>query len=383
MAHSLVGASSAYRWFECPGSVALIAKQPPQPSSKYAREGLAAHELARICLSKKDEFTEDWLGETIEIEGEEVKVTQGMIDAVDAYLEVLGEDADKYGLTVRQDIVVEKSFELTDISKDASGTNDAYLYVPFKKLIVYDYKHGAGVWVNVINNKQLLYYALGAVKDIDIGEVEIVIVQPRCGDPDDIVRRQTISMKALNEFKVELKERIAATKDPKALLKAGEHCKFCPAMLTCKEITNKRDNMALEDFNDLAVVPMTVEKIGGLLKDVNVLEVFITRLREHAFSLAESGKEIPGYKLVKKRSNRTWINMNEVISYFHSEHGDDIYDKKLLSPAKMEKLVGKKNMGDLTEQKDAGNKLVPNTDKGESVKGSALSDFSQEGEFEL
>jgi len=381
MKHSPVGASSGYRWFECPGSVALIATLPPQPSSKYAREGSAAHKLGEICLTNENEFTEDWLGEVIEIDGEEIKVTQGMINAVDVYIGAIKDDLSTYGLNKR-DLIIERSFELPRISKKAAGTNDAFLYVPFQKLIVYDYKHGAGVWVDVVNNIQLLYYALGAVADLDVDEVELVIVQPRCGDPENAVRRWRIPMAALDEFAKELTEKIKATEDPKAPRRPGKHCKFCTATLVCPEILNKRDMMAQQDFES-EKRDLTVEKIGQLLKEVDIVKNFITTLENHAFELAESGKEIPGFKLVKKRSNRTWIDSNEVISLFSERYGDRIYNKSLLSPAKLEKIVGKKSVYSLTEQKDTGNKLVSNTDKGEAVRGSAISDFSPKGEFEL
>ena len=42
-AHSNLGASSAKRWMNCPGSNALIEHAPPEQPSKYAAEGTAAH----------------------------------------------------------------------------------------------------------------------------------------------------------------------------------------------------------------------------------------------------------------------------------------------------------------------------------------------------
>jgi hypothetical protein len=40
MSHStIVGGSTASRVINCPGSVALVAKMPPRPSSSYADEG--------------------------------------------------------------------------------------------------------------------------------------------------------------------------------------------------------------------------------------------------------------------------------------------------------------------------------------------------------
>ena len=44
--HSELSASGAYRWMACPGSVQLCRTVPAKPSSSYALEGTAAHELA-------------------------------------------------------------------------------------------------------------------------------------------------------------------------------------------------------------------------------------------------------------------------------------------------------------------------------------------------
>ncbi len=49
---SIVGGSTAKRVINCPGSVALVAKMPPKPSSKYADEGTLLHNvIAEIVMS--------------------------------------------------------------------------------------------------------------------------------------------------------------------------------------------------------------------------------------------------------------------------------------------------------------------------------------------
>ena len=42
---SIVGGSTAKRVINCPGSVALVAKMPPKPSSKFADEGTLLHNV--------------------------------------------------------------------------------------------------------------------------------------------------------------------------------------------------------------------------------------------------------------------------------------------------------------------------------------------------
>lgn len=48
--HARCSASAAYRWINCPGSVALSDQCPDPGSSSYADEGTVAHNLAELKL---------------------------------------------------------------------------------------------------------------------------------------------------------------------------------------------------------------------------------------------------------------------------------------------------------------------------------------------
>ena len=48
---SIVGGSTAKRVINCPGSVALVAKMPPKPSSEYADKGTLLHNAISEILS--------------------------------------------------------------------------------------------------------------------------------------------------------------------------------------------------------------------------------------------------------------------------------------------------------------------------------------------
>lgn len=258
--HSKIGASSCHRFWECAGSIALGDKAKREgavkETSRFAMEGTAAHLLADICLkdgSRADRHLDVGLG----VEDDYFFVTQNMADAVQVYLdkvrELLCEYKDaEYGF--------EKKFHLTNIHPEAYGTNDAYIYIPEEeRLIVIDYKHGKGIVVEVEGNKQLLYYALGAKANIKgkIKRIKLMIVQPRAKHKKGVIREITYTAKYLEVFEKELKEKILATEQPILELKAGAHCKFCPAILICSiaELNTWRGNTtvsvadAIEAFN--------------------------------------------------------------------------------------------------------------------------------------
>jgi hypothetical protein len=76
MQHSnIVGGSTAKRVINCPGSVALVQKMPPKPSSKYADEGTLLHNvMAELIMG--DEAPEHYLGTRYE----DQILTQELID---------------------------------------------------------------------------------------------------------------------------------------------------------------------------------------------------------------------------------------------------------------------------------------------------------------
>lgn len=165
-AHAILGASSSKRWMNCPGSVRATRDIPQGPSSKYAEQGTAAHTLGEWCL-EKDVDPKEFQGEIITTEeGNKFVVDNDMIEAVRVYYRTVKDEALKQGLQV-SDIQLEARFNLEWLHKGMFGTNDASFAVPFGDLYIYDYKHGAGVSVDAIDNTQMVYYAIGASYDVE------------------------------------------------------------------------------------------------------------------------------------------------------------------------------------------------------------------------
>ena len=384
--HSKLGASSAYRWWICPGSVALIESAPPQGSSSYALEGSAAHKLAEVCLTEDGQFTEDWLNEVIVINGDEVKVTQNMIEAVNVYLDAVKDDMAEMGLD-RCDLKVEQEFHLTEIHELAYGTNDLCLFKPFGLLRIYDYKHGQGVPVEVVNNKQMLIYALGAISKLDVDldmiqEIELIVVQPRFDHSSGLVRRWRLSVQELMDFKAEYTEHIKLALSKNAPLCSGKHCKFCGAMIICPEIKKAKDEQVAVDFQALETIkakPLAPEFLSKLLSQVSLVEAQAARIKKYCFEQACRGVKIPGFKLVRKKANRKWIDEELVSMELDQEYGDVIYaPKQILSPAKLEKIVKKKDLAEFIITPDTGDTLVPDSDKRPEKITSAQEDFAEE-----
>lgn len=388
--HSRISASTTERWWNCPGSVQEVAKCPVQPQSEYAKEGTAAHKLAEMCLVKEDNpFM--YVGDKVE----GVVVTEEMAEAVMAYLDVIDEDIAKYKLD-RLDLQVERKFHLDNLHPDAYGTNDANLPIFLTKVIVYDFKYGSGVAVDAEDNKQGLYYALGAAREGDYTEFEVVIVQPRAIHKSGPVRRWTISRGDLGAFAKELKSCMKATEDPKAPLHCGEWCKktFCPALVQCPEARKVMQDAALVAFEGppaVALPPkpesLTPEQLKKLLDMTPIIDTWLKAVEDYALSLANKGETVPGYKLVARRSNRKWKDEEEVKKKFGKEATKVTIE--VLSPSQLENKLkesmkakeAKAVVEPFTFKPDTGNVLVPMADPRDAVPPKLEGTFSDESVF--
>ena len=203
-----------YRWANCPGSVRLLASLGPAAniSSEYAAEGHKAHAVGEYVLR-----TDMW----------PTNVAPEMKAAVKVYTDFIGR------LTgTGSELLIEHSFDLSSIHPGCFGTSDAVVYQPWKKrLVVADYKHGAGVFVDVPGNMQLQYYGVGSLITLpfDVDEIMLVVAQPRIPSDKGLVRWWPRTPQQLLAFGEDLKRYAQATEDPGAKLVPGPWCMFCAA----------------------------------------------------------------------------------------------------------------------------------------------------------
>ena len=364
MAHATLGASSAKRWLNCPGSIRMKAGAPPETrTSPHASLGTAAHELGELCL-ETGKNAKDFKGRSLEADGLTFIVDEEMIDAVQIYVDHVRKIAED------NPIYIEVRFDLSWLNPDMFGTNDACGAEEFGDLHVFDYKHGAGVPVEVTNNPQLLYYGIGRAYDKerkewgDFQNVHLHIVQPRCPHPDGVVRTWTVPMSYLKEFADVLKRGAVATEAPDAPLKAGDHCRWCPASGFCPELLRKSQAVARAEFGSPLpeVEKMTLEQIVNVVKHESMIKAFMDEVKEYALHLKLQGEELPGLKLVRKRSSREWRDEEFVKrSLGQTFPMEKVFNMKLKTVSQMEKSVGKdvvkdlflKVEGDLTVAKES------------------------------
>jgi hypothetical protein len=223
-------------------------------TSSYAQEGSAAHAVAEYCL-QKDKDADELIGKKVE----GVLVTEEMANAVQRYLDYVRERSE--GCEVH----IEETFSLEKLNPpdDMFGTCD-FAFFRDGRLTVMDYKHGAGVAVEIAGNPQLRYYATGALFTLGYPakEVEMVIVQPRARHVDGPIRSETIPTSELMKWAKKLMAVADAALLPDAPLVAGSWCRWCDASPVCPELQEQALRSAQVDFADTVETMPPVERMS-------------------------------------------------------------------------------------------------------------------------
>jgi len=355
MDHSkIVGGSTAKRVMNCPGSVALVQKMPPQPSNKYADEGTLLHNvIAEIVMS--DESPESFLGTTY---NDQVLT----LDLIDNKLVPALAALDQIDPNKEMEIEAETRVGFGDLLPGVFGSTDLIGRIG-NRAIVLDWKFGDGVSVEVEENPQLMFYAAAAMRTEEakwafdgVDEIEMVIVQP----PQ--VKRWVTTPARIAQFEKDLVKAVKLAQQPNAELKVGDHCRWCAAKPICPQMTGAVDR-ALKT----QVEAIDVQTLGAYLANADILEDWIKDLRALAHQILDSGAPVPGYKLVAKRGTRQWTEEKDVVHWLDGKglEPTEIYSKELLSPAQMEKVLKKRKLtlpDDLVVSVSSGTTLAVESD---------------------
>jgi len=327
----IVGGSTAKRVMNCPGSVALVQKMPPQPSSKYADEGTLLHNvIAEVVMS--DKHPEEFLGATY---NDQVLT----LDLIDSKLVPALAALDQIDPNKEMEIDAESRVGFGDLLPGVFGSTDLIGRIG-NRAVVLDWKFGDGVAVEVEENPQLMFYAAAAMRTEatkwafkDVEEIEMVIVQP----PQ--VKRWVTTPARITQFEKDLVKAVKLAQQPNAELKIGDHCRWCAAKPICPQMTGAVDR-ALKT----QIEAIDVQTLGAYLANADMLEDWIKDLRALAHQILDSGAPVPGYKLVAKRGTRQWVDDKKAADALQDMGVEPYKEPELVSPAQAEKELKKRKL---------------------------------------
>ena len=396
-AHSRFGASSAYRWMACPGSVRL-SEGAERIETEYAFEGTMLHEIAATILEawrRGDSLDEDAVAA-------QARLNREQRDVVATYTRAVRDEEHLLSLSGDEpQVLIEQRFSLPGLHPEFFGTGDATIYTR-SALRIFDLKCGRGVAVETDKggtlNSQLGYYALGALEKIgwnvslngiipprgmeNMTDIEIVVVQPRLGG----VKRRKVAITELLDLAEDLVFAAKLADEPNAPLKAGDWCRFCPARAACPALRSRVLDEARMDFATGDIVsPDQLEgaELARALKNADLMEMWVRAIREHARHQLSTGRAVPGFKLVERRGNRRWKDEGAVFQELQRSglRSVEYAETSLKSPAQVERALKSAGidgawMDELIERGSAGSALVPDSDTRPEVRVGAAADFT-------
>lgn len=334
------------RFMACNGYRLMPHHKPFNVDDTARDEGNAAHWLI--------EQVHRGISTLEQLEGEKafngVFITEEMIEYVKPYLEAVtgkGEvecdtsysDGQRYSIRGRADHV--------------SQSGDT--------LYVSDFKYGWGL-VEPERNWTLISHAFGyaftKLNGVFPAQVVMRIYQPRPHHPEGKIREWRVTG---TELQALYEEFIRVMHNPSEELHTSEHCRKCPALLTCPAAQKSGMN-AIDTSEAAFVADIDDGSLGRLLDQIDraikVLEQNKKAYTEHALHRLKAGAVIPNYVAERELTNRQWKDGVNV-EFAKLVTGVDLGKSALITPAQaLKKGVSEAAIESLCERREKGIKLV-------------------------
>ena len=332
-AHALLSASSAHRWLECPPS-AVAAEAYTNEGTDYTREGTLAHEVAEGVARGKG-------GSYLFPEG----TTNEMVDHAFAYLDYIQE----LKASDKAIVLLEQRVDFSPWVPHGFGTADCII-IQGNTMDVIDYKYGVGVAVSAVDNPQEMLYGLGALNDYgfayDIETVRLHIFQPRI----DNISVHELTTEQLLAWGETVKPIAAKAEKGKGDYKPGTHCRFCPHAGRCRALTKVCSEYVQTHGLKVKLPILAPHEVAEVLEMEPLISLWLKRVKDQALTSMLSGEQVPGYKVVEgKLGNRKWTDELQALATLEAAGflKEEVTETKLLSPAGMDKAIGKKKAAEL------------------------------------
>jgi len=322
--HAILAPSSAARWVQCPGSVAMQLASPAiNDDPEASEEGVAAH--ARAALQVRGLPVEH-------IDDRE-----------------MDEAAALYANTIRSRIIaiaephevhVEERVDCYNVHPENWGTPDCWVFCRATMVLdVYDFKYGHK-YVDAFENWQLLNYAAGILKQLGIitapTTINLHIIQPRSYHRDGPVRTWSLQ---LADFYPKYQQRLSKAAELAMSADApcitGPECEYCTARHTCPALIAVGYQILEASCHSLPL-NLSPHALGMVLTQVREgiarLEAIETGLTQQATNVLRNGGRVTGWMLVSTQGRKAWTKPIEEVIMLGTMMGVQLSKPGVITP---------------------------------------------------
>jgi hypothetical protein len=360
--HAQLSPSKRSRWALCPGSIREEAKYPEQGGGPAAIDGTHSHTLLEQCFKGEPVEPAAFIGLTLKDHEGEFTVDASRAERVKVAYDYIMERSMGGVFKIVSETRVDPAFLLG--RDDLSGTVDIQI-IAGDVLELIDYKDGMGV-VSAEGNMQLEQYAYGVLAGYKLpvngtypfDTVCMTIIQPKLALKGmKPITSHTVSVRSLLDNMGTIILQAAATDKTDAPLVPGEsQCKFCRAKGSCsalasnvmegvgvmfQPVTTQTTEIA-QQAADKDPAKMDDQQLRQIMEGAPLMRQFLEAVEAETLRRLNGGVTIPGLKLVNGRGSRAWSLPEDQIAEKLIKMGvpkGAVYETKLVSPAKAEKLT--------------------------------------------
>lgn len=300
-----LNASSAGRWVYCPLSANVDTAEYATESSEEALEGTKAHELAAYLLDNRVNGT---------IPSVPAGYDDEMIGHCEEYVSIVTE--------IPGDIIIEGQYHVPSVHKLNNCRIDAYVYDKEQDTIhIFEFKYGRTP-VKPSESYQLINNAVAMLDNFNCKpttKFALHVVQPRSLSGVISICEIFTMDDIHNELGNLCYAANTAEADPTRAV-VGPHCRYCPAVTTCNQLTTAIDSVSIDDIasanlnvNELSDDITRLRSLAGLVKSK------LEGLELDAEYRLKKGIQVPNYDLDYGRGRVAWsmddasiINMGQL-----------------------------------------------------------------------
>jgi hypothetical protein len=262
------------------------------------------------------------------------------------------------------------------------GTAD-FIAISGERIDVVDLKFGM-MAVEPENNPQLVAYMLGALELLPESKRPnkgaLHIVQPRISHEPriwEIEDLQALRSEWLPRFEQAMERAIGAamlTVPVEGYYEAGEHCHFCPILVTCSHFAKRMIEITTAELEEVAPEGrLFTERYIALTerwKAKGLVTRYYKQLEEKLSDEIRKGTKIPGLKIVESLGHRKWAFSDTDMASRLRNRGlkkADFIVQSIISPAVAEKLIKDKKIIDAWVTRTKSEALALDSDKRQPI----------------